>query len=251
MTAYHGGKSKLGKQISQHINFVCQMLREEQGMTIKGYCEPFCGMAGVYQHIPALFEDSCKKLTYKAGDTNESVIKMWQRAQKGWKPPTISTQEEYDRLKDAAPSALKGYIGHQYSFGGQFLMGYAPKYGKTVDSSKASSRVQNISKILQDVKFTHGDYTQFSTLKGYVIYCDPPYENTSQRYKNTKDKYSFNTEDFFEWCRVMVRNKNVIFLSSYQAPKDFIEIMSSGHKLTGVIHSNADKKRTEKLYMMI
>ena len=70
MTAYHGGKSRLGKQISQHINFVCQMLREEQGIKISGYCEPFVGMAGVYQHIPTLFKDLPKKLTYKAGDTN-------------------------------------------------------------------------------------------------------------------------------------------------------------------------------------
>ena len=33
-------------------------------------CEPFCGMLGVYQHIPSLFdEEGLANLKYLAGDT--------------------------------------------------------------------------------------------------------------------------------------------------------------------------------------
>ena len=245
MTSYHGGKQRIGLQIAEYIHYIYSIIPEKNKFSIKGYCEPFVGMGGVYRHIPLLFEDH--KLTYLAGDTNDSVIKMWTRVQNGWIPPTHTTEKEYDRLKSSRPSALKGYIGHQYSFGGQFFMGYATKYGKTPDSSRASQNVVNIGKELNRVKFTLGSYTQFSKLKNFIIYCDPPYENSSQRYT---DVDGFSSQDFWNWCRKMSKN-NIIFVSSYDAPKDFIEVMSSSHKLTGVIHSGANKKRTEKLYFLL
>lgn len=43
MTAYHGGKQRIGKEIATVIADMTQ------DVTIKGYCEPFCGMLGVYQ----------------------------------------------------------------------------------------------------------------------------------------------------------------------------------------------------------
>ena len=245
MTSYHGGKQRIGSRLAEYMHYVCSMLQDTQSITPKGYCEPFCGMLGVYQHIPTLFGS---KLTYLAGDTNESVIKMWKRAQNGWKPPTTCTKAEYERLKSASPSALKGYIGHQYSFGGQYFMGYAPSYGKTVDSSKASASIVSIAKNLKNVTFSVGSYTQYSNLSNYIIYCDPPYQNTSQRYTTLE---GFNSNDFWEWCRSMVKRNNIVFVSGYSAPKDFIELTSFSHKLTGIIHSNADKRRVEKLFMLI
>ena len=246
MTSYHGGKQRIGLNLAEIIYFLTNKLENDNLITIQGYCEPFCGMLGVYQHIPILFKDNRVHLTYKAGDVNESVIKMWQAAQKGWKPPTYVTQTEYDLLKNTPDSALKGYVGHQYSYGGQYFMGYAPAYGKTSDSTRASKNVQQIATQLNKVSFTTGNYTQFSNLHNYIIYCDPPYQNTSQRYKSK----SFDNEDFWNWCRQMAQH-NIVFVSSYNAPKDFIQIMSSAHKLTGVVHSNANKNRVEKLYVIM
>lgn len=247
MTSYHGGKQRIGLEIAENIHLVSTIIESNTKFKIKGYCEPFCGMLGVYKHVPTLFYEH--KMKYKAGDTNESVIKMWQSAQKGWKPPTSSTEEEYNRLKVAKSSALKGFVGHQFSFGGQFFNGYAPKYGKTPDSTKASKSIIDISKKLQDVTFNCGSYTQFSTLKGYIIYCDPPYENTISRYyKNDKDDMlSFDQEKFWDWCRRMSQY-NIVFISSYDAPNDFIKIMESSHKLTGISAGNNDKNRVEKLF---
>jgi len=240
MTSYHGGKQRLGLTIAEYIHFVCTLLDQTKCM----YCEPFIGMMGVYQHIPDLFDN---KLILLGGDTNESVIKMWTRSLGGWKPPTTCSLDEYNLLKDSPPSALKGYIGHQYSFGGQYFMGYAPTYGKTVDSSKASASIVSIANKLQGITLTTGSYTQYSDLTNTIIYCDPPYSNTSQRYKALE---GFDSEEFWDWCRVMGKQNNIVFVSGYTAPPDFIEIMESSHKLTGIIHSQADKKRTEKLYLL-
>ena len=238
MTSYHGGKQKLGVKIVKEIYEI-----SKENNKIVGYCEPFCGMLGVYQHIPDFFN---KKMIYLAGDTNDSVIRMWKRAQKNWKPPTTCTKAEYERLKMSSNSALKGYIGHQYSFGGQYFMGYAPSYGKKVDSTKASEKVVSISKKLSNTKFSTGDYKQYSNLSNFIIYCDPPYQNTSQRYKFMNN---FDSDEFWDWCRFMSK-KNIIFVSCYNAPKDFTRIASFNHKLTGIIHSNGNRKRTEKLYII-
>jgi DNA adenine methylase len=249
MTAYHGGKQRIGKKLAEIIYDESTIIEKEDGFEIKGYCEPFCGMLGVYQQIPDLFEDHKPRLKYMAGDTNKSVIMMWQAAQKGWKPPKTSTEKEYDRLWNSGDSALKGYIGHQYSFGGQFFNGYAPKYGKTKDSSKASNNVVKIASRLKKVSFYSKPYTHFSNLQGYVIYCDPPYDNTLSRYYtgSKKERKKFDSDEFFNWCRKM-SEKNIVYVSSYNAPKDFECIFSSSHKLTGINTSN--KKRTEKLYII-
>jgi site-specific DNA-adenine methylase len=69
MTAYHGGKQRLGKRIAKAITDNVDLSK------VKGYCEPFCGMLGVYRHVPTHFSE------YKAGDLNLSVIKMWEAAQ--------------------------------------------------------------------------------------------------------------------------------------------------------------------------
>jgi hypothetical protein len=117
-------------------------------------------MLGVYQHID--FCNSTKKFKFKAGDNNKSVIMMWEKAQTGWNPPTTVTEDEYNQLKNEKDSsAEKGYVGHQYGFGGKYFKGYAPKYGKTVDSSSASSKVVKIAKKLKlnSVSFSHGLYT--------------------------------------------------------------------------------------------
>jgi DNA adenine methylase len=215
MTLYHGGKQRIGKELANIIYETSLEISEDENFKIKGYCEPFCGMLGVYRHIPELFKDNKPKLKYKAGDINESVIMMWKAAQKGWKPPISCSEDHYNDLKkNKNPSAEKGFLGHQLGFSGQFFHGYSPNYGIKINILKsASERVFKISQNLKDVNFRYGSYTQYSNLKGYVIYCDPPYTSSTQFYKN-----SFDTKKFWEWCNMMSKN-NIIFISEYNAPK--------------------------------
>ena len=252
MTAYHGGKQRIGKQLAEVIVDESIYIAEEENFKIKGYCEPFCGMLGVYRYIPQLFEEvGLTRLKYKAGDINESVIKMWKAAQKGWKPPTTVSEKEYNRLKKSKrTSPKKGYVGHQYSFAGQWYNGYAPRYGKNPSSIKASKNVQNISKILHAVQFEAASFKKFSRLKGFVIYCDPPYENTVSGLKGTYLDKTFNIVEFWDWCLEMAKN-NIVFVSSYEAPKGIEEIYTSTHRLTGNSHTRkTNNKRTEKLFKL-
>jgi site-specific DNA-adenine methylase len=251
MVCYYGGKQKIGKCIAKVIVNTSLDIIDDKGFRVKGYCEPFCGMLGVYKHIPELFsEEIGGRLSYKAGDSNKSVILMWQAAQKGWKPPVKASKKQYDSLKDTPDSALKAYVGHQYSFGGQYFNGYAPSYGKTANSSKASNNIVNIADELRRVIFKAGSYTQFSGLKGYVIYCDPPYHAGTRRYyENERNKMAFDIDSFWEWCSDMSEH-NIVFVSGYSAPKNFETVFSSSHKLTGIGAREGAKSRTEKLFLV-
>ena len=57
MTTYHGGKQRIGKTLAQIFVEESIGIEGEYDFKIKGYCEPFCGMLGVYQYIPKLFEE--------------------------------------------------------------------------------------------------------------------------------------------------------------------------------------------------
>ena len=255
MTSYHGGKQRIGKRIAQKIvDISIEMFYDGNMDEIKGYCEPFSGMLGVYRHIPVLFEDEgFEDLRYLAGDTNGSVIAMWKKvtleARKGrtWKPPVTVSEKEYNIMKrDGRDTADKGFVGHQYSFGGQFFHGYGPKYGKTASAyQNASKRVNDIADELNDVKFSKGNYKQFSKLKQFVIYCDPPYVNTECCYGRES---AFDNDEFWDWVQEMAKS-NIVFVSNYNAPKGTEVVFKSDHRLTG-FKSAKKRSRSERLYLV-
>ena len=251
MTAYHGGKQKSGLEIAEIIVDTSIEISIDEKMKIKGYCEPFCGMLGVYQHIPFLFEEEgIENLQYKAGDINHSVIAMWKSAQNGWTPPTKSNKEEYEKFKNTTrSSAKKGFIGHACSFGGVYLSSYQSSRCKTLSSS--SQNVINIANDLYDVNFKSGEYTMFSHLKGYRIYCDPPYKNHKNKnnnyYDESKNLIRFDHEKFWKWCKMMSMS-NIVFVTEFSTPLKDIQIIKNLNKLLG---SKGNKgKQTEKLYLL-
>jgi len=225
MTSYHGGKQKIGKKLA-NIIYDFSVNKDETDFNIEGYCEPFCGMLGVYQHIPELFKDY--KLTYQAGDINESVIKMWKSVYKGWIPPKSCSRETFNLIKyDGKTSNIKGFIGHQCTYRGVFLDSYFNKPNSAI--KKASENISNISNKLNNISFSSKNYTQYSNLENYIIYCDPPYANTEQRYYKGDgyvNKLSFDNTEFLIWCRKMSKN-NIIFMSEYNAPSDFKKIYTN------------------------
>lgn len=251
MTSYHGGKQKIGKDIAKVMyNYIVK----NEIKNIKGYCEPFCGMLGVYRHIyKKLIDYKGTSLKFLAGDYNKSLILMWKKAQKGWKPPTECSEDRYNKLKRIKkPSAEKGFIGHQYSYGGQYFKGYRGKYGNKGTYKKASENVSNIAKLLKKVKFKSGSYTQFSKLKNFIIYCDPPYKDDKSSYyfDEEHNRLSFDHISFWEWCLKMSKN-NIIFVSEYKCPikdKRIKKIFQKQVKLTGASPTN--RKRVEKLYVV-
>lgn len=241
MTAYHGGKQRIGKKLAQVIYDEAMDISEYEEFPIKGYCEPFCGMLGVYQHIPKLFKDQLK---YKAGDNNKSVVLMWKAAQKGWTPSTkLVHKKKFMQLKyDGKSSAEKGFIGHFYGYMGKYFQPFDDRHS-SASIKRSIAKISTVASNLKKVSFTSGSYTRYSNLENYIIYCDPPYSKQSHYYTESGEHVTpFDHEEFWEWCRQMSKN-NIVFVSEYSAPKDFNQILSTKSQTTG-------RTMTEKLYTM-
>ena len=203
MTQYHGGKQRIGKNIA-HAMFEEVYGRRSSG--IKGYLEPFCGMLGVYEHVPDFFDLE----RYKASDINESLILLWQEAKNGWEPPHTFSKRKYNKLRhDGKSSPVKGFVGHACAPRGIYFAPFTDKH----NLAYSSQRIQNISQKLKNVSFSHRSYSSYtSSLKNYIIYCDPPYYKSSRYYQEDGSAIKFNHERFYKWAEKMAEN-NLVFIS--------------------------------------
>ena len=70
---------------------------------------------------------------------------------------------------------------------------------------------------LKDIEFINCSFLDLpkDKIKGYVIYCDPPYKDIT-KYKTE----SFPYNEFYQWCRDMSEN-NIVLISEYHMPEDF------------------------------
>lgn len=256
MTAYHGGKQRIGKEIANIIYKKSVEISKKRKLKIKGYCEPFCGMLGVYQHIPELFSSSrdspglASTIKYKANDINKSIISMWKKVQTGWKPKVRKiTSEKFRLLKNNGKIlAEKGFIGHVYSYRGIYFGAYFPHRMSKIE--KSAKKIVKIGNKIKNVKFSSGSYEKYSKLKNYIIYCDPPYKNTPQRYYSGLDSVilNFDYQKFEDWCKKMSKN-NIIFISEYTKPKN-TKLIWSSRPYRSKPNSLKYNRSKEKLYFI-
>jgi site-specific DNA-adenine methylase len=244
MTYYTGGKKRIGKYISdsilKYINDECIGSYKK----IKGYCEPFCGMLGVYNFIPNNFKKyGFTKIKYKAGDRNPFIIKLWKGIKNGWKPPIKCSKDEFYRYKKIINEKkviekdllLKCiFIGYACAYKSTFF----GTFDKTKNIKKQSLNCIEIGKNTKNTIFKCCEYDKYSDLKGYIIYCDPPYINTQNKYKiGNKSNSEFNYKKFIEWCKKMSKN-NIIFISEFTKPfKECKLIWSKGKEKLFVINN--------------
>lgn len=233
---YMGSKARLAKDLAPIIN---KLIESEK---IDTYIEPFVGGANMIQHI------KCKN---KIGsDNNEYLIHMWNAVKEGWIPPKEISKELYNDIKqnkekyDKEMVAVAGFCA---TYNAKWFGGYAGIVKTKIGTYRNyyDEAIRNIiSQVqqLKDVEFINADYMYFSNYKNTLIYCDPPYEGTTQ-YGTSKD---FHYERFWDWVREMSVN-NIVLVSEYNAPDDFIHIYEK--TLTTTLDKNSRKKDTEKLFI--
>ena len=99
---------------------------------------------------------------------------------------------------------------------------------------------------LQQLEFYSKSYNEINIPEGAIIYCDPPYKGTAEYSEG-----SFNHDEFWNWVR-LVSKKNKIYISEYNAPDDFISLLSFAQKsaLQGGTQKHTDQPK-EKLFAPI
>lgn len=237
---YVGSKNRLSKELAP----VIQSYIEKD---TKGYLEPFVGGANMIDKI------ECEN---KIGiDLHKELIELLKYAQENELPETIS-EEEYNLVKNNTgeyPSWYVGLVGFCGSFGAKYFGGFARRYnkdGSLFDVPKqAINSLRRQSKLdkYKDIKFQHANFLDLpkEKIKGYVVYCDPPYKGTT-KYKTGEFPY----EDFYGWCREMSEN-NIVLVSEYNMPDDFECIWEKELKtsLGSGVNKNSNRNRIEKLFI--
>jgi DNA adenine methylase len=227
---YLGSKFKIGKQIADYI-------REDT--QYKMFFSPFCGACGVERHLD--FE-----IMFLNDISKDLIMFLQDLVNNNFTFPINVSEEEYKNLKKSESSALRGFVGYFLSFGGKFFGGYAPKYQRgdrkrdfLKEAKDSSERLRNDLKD-SDIIFDCKSYDEFSPY-GMCIYCDPPYENTTNY--GTK----FDSTKFWNVMRKWSET-NDVYISSYEAPEDFECVWEAPKRITlGHDKNNVKYERLFKL----
>ena len=107
--------------------------------------------------------------------------------------------------------------------------------------------LESLKDLSEKLEISQESYQDFKLPKPdkCVIYCDIPYKGTKEYY-NDGEKVEFDYEAFYNWVRKKSKQGYNIFISEYECPDDFKEILSidfqSSYSSSGV------KKTKERLY---
>lgn len=188
---YLGGKSRLAKEI---VTAILADTSERET-----WYEPFIGGGSVCVEAAPHFRNVF------ASDVHEDLILMWQAAIAGWQPPAVPLWL-YRELKNAQPSALRGFAGFGCAFGGKWFDSYAPH--RVGSSCRAVAR-QAVA--LKDARVFRASFGAWFPPSG-VVYCDPPYAETT-KYK-TGD---FDTLAFWSEVKRLART-HTVYVSEFKCP---------------------------------
>jgi len=230
---YLGGKGRAGKYIAEAI------LAHTTNYKEKTYVEPFLGGGNAFKHIAPNFKNAI------ASDIHPDLMMCWEAVRSGWVPPTSVSEEEYKAQQYAAPSAIRGFVGYGCSFGGKFFGGFA-RSKQNVGNYYANHASNSLVEISKHMTNTHLECCSFDWWNDVVdnncvVYCDPPYANTTG-YKN-----KFNSEYFWQivngWCDIGA----TVFVSEYYSPDGWEPIWEKS--IRRKVSGGTGKMTTEKLFV--
>ena len=222
---YVGGKFRIAAKLAAYLESV------RNGRI---FVEPFCGGANITAAMsgPRIASDLC-----------EDIVLLWSAVADGWEPPTTVSESEYRDAKKAPPSALRGFIGFGCSFGGKFFGGYA-RSGTRNYAMNAHNAIMKKAKNLQGVSFLHRAYSECAPVNS-LVYCDPPYANTTQGYSCAL----FDSGLFWNTMQHWASKGNMVLVSEYAAPEFAREVWSIETKTD--MHCVVGKEpRIEKLFLV-
>lgn len=147
-----------------------------------------------------------------------------------------------DELRGAVQQALDGVVGVRERY-----LAYKSalrRLGKRVDLQHLEclqhlERLERLASLDRLIVFRR-DYRDLHIPEGAVVYCDPPYANTTG-YGGT-----FDHKAFYSWCRAVGR-RHPLFVSEYWMPSDFRCVSEAEiHVLMG--SSTNAQTRIEKIF---
>jgi DNA adenine methylase len=199
------------------------------------YIEPFIGGANMITEV--------KHHTRIGYDANKYLIALLRQAQQN--PDSLAqakgiSKTAFNYIKTNKDEFFNWYVG-AVGFFSTYCSKWMESYIEHIrtgnfDGSKKCLLKQNLS----GIHLVNSDYKTINVGKGNVIYCDPPYKDTTDFYK-----MNFDHEEFYEWVRI-ASSSNIVFVSEYHMPSDFKCVWKKEMK-PGI--TSKAKPRFEKLFM--
>lgn len=108
-------------------------------------------------------------------------------------------------------------------------------------------RLQRLDRV-DKLSISNSCYQDFKLPKAdeCVIYCDIPYKGT-EKYHHDGEKLEFDYEAFYNWVRDKAKNGYKIYISEYQMPSDFKEILTIDTK--SLLNDKGQKAVKERLFI--
>ena len=244
---YLGGKSRISKPISEVINNAISG-REVKNIKTNSI-NPLYKLGGGRPFV-SLFCGSCSieakvRATVKIlNDKHPYLIAMWKGLQDGWRPPDIITKDEYYYVKEHKDKnpALTGFIGFGCSFGGKWFGGLAAnKKGDNYCARAERSLLKDFEGV-KDATFTCLDYRDVIIPDDAVVYCDPPYINTTGYTLG-----DFDHKAFWNYARKLSQ-RCTVFISEQEAPDDFDTVWEQEVTRTLDVNKDNQPKKIERLF---
>ncbi len=241
---YMGSKSRFAKDI---VPIIQKCIDENN---IENYYELFVGGANIIDKI------NCKNRF--GTDINKYLIALliYARDNNLSDLPDKILFDEYDKVRKSYRENnndylnwYKGFIGFCASYGNRFFDGgYARNSKDDISGERTKSAIKNLKEQAPNLKgiiFGVRDYrVALGKIKNSLLYLDPPYKDTKKYDTNV-----INYEEFYEFCRELKKDNNIVFISEYNMPNDFKIIWQKETKTT--IDKNAKERnihRVEKLF---
>lgn len=206
--------------------------------------EPFMGGGAVTEKLAPHFAETV------SSDVVEDIVLMWQAVIEGWEPPKSVSEEEYQKLRDEKPSALRSFAGFGGSFGGKFFAGYArgglTSSGEPRNHQGESARsISRTGKILREhaVSVHLLDYRDADVRPGDVVYCDPPYAGTF----GYSEAGAFDTNEFIQTVESWAHAGAEVFVSEYSAPEHWEIVGEKSHRQS-LVMSHQRTATTERVF---
>ena len=248
---YLGGKYILGKRLAPLVKGYLEPHHT--------YVEPMVGGGGMLSHMLNIDNPII------ANDIDMEVIAFWQSLQNGRSdfPQHLTREKYYDIKNHSTDSALRAYVGYGCSFGGKKWGGYAQNKRGTnyamlektsanrmmesfrnfaMEAYNGSIQMGELFRKRKELTFTSGSYLDMVLPENCVIYCDPPYKNTTGM--NT---YKFDHNIFYDWVLKRASQGDIILISEYDCP---IGQKIFEYKKTQKIDVKGTITRYERLYVV-
>lgn len=228
---YMGGKARIARRL------VAAILADAPERSI--WFEPFVGGGNVMEHAAPHFIRSI------GADVQPDLIMLWQHVADGGAVPAFVSREEYQALRQAEPSWLRGFAGFGASFGGKWWGGYgvSPRDGEVCRQSARTVTRQGAVFTRNRVEFLPAAFGDVVPNAGAVVYCDPPYAGTTG--------YSTGGFDHEKYYRTLIEwsETRAVYASEYSIPEWVpARIVWSHEKAMPLDRASNSRTATENLY---